>query len=102
MNENDICEGYDDLQNEDEDAFPDDCDVCPNDAEDDADGDGLCADVDACDYDADNDVFLPPKPYSKWILDESTWSWKAPTDYPDDGKQYTWNDNKGEWEEVTE
>ena len=52
-------------------------------------------------YDTDNDVFYGPKPYSKWILDESKWSWKAPTDMPDDGKQYTWNDNKGEWEEVS-
>ena len=53
-------------------------------------------------YDADNDVFIGPKPFSKWVLDESTWSWKAPTDMPDDDKSYTWNDNKGEWEEVTE
>ena len=53
-------------------------------------------------YDADNDVVMGPKPYSKWVLDESTWSWKAPTDMPDDDKSYTWNDNKGEWEEVTE
>ena len=53
-------------------------------------------------YDAENDVFIGPKPFSKWILDETTWSWKAPTDMPDDDKSYTWNDNKGEWEEVTE
>ena len=51
-------------------------------------------------YDTENDVFIPPKPYSKWVLDETTWQWKAPTDAPDDGKQYTWNDNKGEWEEL--
>ena len=53
-------------------------------------------------YDAENDVFIAPKPFSKWVLDETKWVWKAPTDYPDDGKSYTWNDNKGEWEEVTE
>ena len=51
-------------------------------------------------YDTENDVFYPAKPYSKWVLDETTWQWKAPTDAPDDGKQYTWNDNKGEWEET--
>ena len=53
-------------------------------------------------YDPDKDVFLPPKPFSKWVLDETKWVWKAPTDYPDDGKFYSWNDNKGEWEEVSE
>ena len=53
-------------------------------------------------YDPDKDVFLPPKPFSKWVLDETKWVWKAPTDYPDDGKFYSRNDNKGEWEEVSE
>ena len=48
------------------------------------------------------DVFYPPQPYSKWILDETKWVWKAPVDYPDDGKRYIWNDNTGAWEEVTE
>ena len=53
-------------------------------------------------YDSTNDVFIAPKPYSKWVLDEPTWSWKAPVDMPDDGKQYVWNDNTGAWEEVSE
>jgi hypothetical protein len=53
-------------------------------------------------YDADNDVFIAPKPYSKWVLNESTWTWEAPTPMPDDGKQYIWNDNTGAWEEVAE
>ena len=25
-----------------------------------------------------------------------------PEDMPDDGKEYIWNDNKGEWEEIVE
>ncbi len=53
-------------------------------------------------YDETNDVFIAPKPYASWILSESTWLWEAPEDYPDDGKSYIWNDNKGEWEEVEE
>ena len=53
-------------------------------------------------YDSDNDVFYAPKPYSKWVLNETTWTWEAPEEYPDDGKAYTWNDNKGEWEEIVE
>ena len=52
--------------------------------------------------DTENDVFYPPQPYSKWILDESKWIWKAPVDMPDDGKQYVWNDNTGAWEELAE
>ena len=53
-------------------------------------------------YDSENDVFYAPKPYSKWVLNETTWTWEAPEDYPDDGKDYIWNDNKGEWEEIVE
>ena len=53
-------------------------------------------------YDTENDVFYAPKPFSKWILNETTWLWEAPEAYPDDGKDYVWNDNKGEWEEVEE
>ncbi len=53
-------------------------------------------------YDTENDVFYGPKPYSKWILNETTWLWEAPEEYPDDGEQYVWNDNKGEWEQVEE
>ena len=53
-------------------------------------------------YDTENDVFYGPKPYTKWVMNETTWLWEAPEDYPDDGKDYIWNDNKGEWEEVEE
>ena len=51
-------------------------------------------------YDETNDVFISPKPYASWTIDESTWTWEAPEAYPDDGKDYVWNDNKEEWEEV--
>jgi hypothetical protein len=51
-------------------------------------------------YDEERDAFIPPKPFTKWILNENTCQWEAPAPYPDDGKNYVWNDNKGEWEEV--
>ena len=35
-------------------------------------------------------------------MNETTWLWEAPEAMPDDGKDYIWNDNKGEWEEVEE
>jgi hypothetical protein len=53
-------------------------------------------------YDAERDAFIPPKPFTKWILNEDTCLWEAPIPYPTDGKDYVWNDNKGEWEEVIE
>lgn len=50
-------------------------------------------------YDPIRDAFIPPKPYSKWVLDEETCDWVAPVAYPTDGKYYLWNDNIGNWEE---
>jgi hypothetical protein len=51
-------------------------------------------------YDEERDAFIPPKLFTKWILNEDTCKWEAPIPYPDDNKVYLWNDNKGEWEEV--
>jgi hypothetical protein len=52
-------------------------------------------------FDEGRNAFIPPKPYSKWILNEDTCNWKAPIEMPvEEGKFFTWNDNKGEWEEV--
>jgi hypothetical protein len=50
-------------------------------------------------YDPERDAFIAPKPYTKWVLNEETCIWEAPTPYPTDDKQYVWNDNRGEWEE---
>ena len=51
-------------------------------------------------FDEGRDAFIPPKPFSKWTLNEDTCQWEAPVAYPTDGERYTWNDNKGEWELV--
>lgn len=53
-------------------------------------------------YDATLDAFIPPQPYASWVLDEATCQWKAPVDYPTDGKRYTWNEETTSWDEVTE
>jgi hypothetical protein len=53
-------------------------------------------------YDPERDAFIAPQPFTKWILNEDTCQWEAPIPYPTDGKDYVWNDNKGEWEEVVE
>ena len=53
-------------------------------------------------YDVTNDVFIPPKPYDSWIIDEDTWSWKAPTPMPDDGNAYMWNEGTQSWDLIVE
>ena len=51
-------------------------------------------------YDEDRDAFIPKKPYASWILNETTCQWEAPVAYPDDGKDYTWNENNERWDIV--
>lgn len=53
-------------------------------------------------YDRGRDAFIPPKPYSRWVLNEQTCLWVAPTQYPEDGKIYRWDDTAGNWVEVPE
>jgi hypothetical protein len=53
-------------------------------------------------YDKERDVFIPPKPYNSWVLDEETCQYKAPIEMPKDDKLYSWNEDKLEWEEVIE
>lgn len=53
-------------------------------------------------YDSERDAFIPPKPFTKWVLNETTCQWEAPVAYPTDSKQYVWNDNRGEWEELND
>tara|TARA_R100001163_G_scaffold55272_1_gene42701 strand:+ start:1301 stop:1669 length:369 start_codon:yes stop_codon:yes gene_type:complete len=49
-------------------------------------------------YDETNDVFIAPKPYDSWVLDETKWIWKAPVDMPDDNKYYDWNEDTTSWD----
>ena len=50
-------------------------------------------------YNATNDVFYESQPYPSWILNETIWTWKAPTPYPKDGKIYLWNEETLSWDE---
>ena len=52
-------------------------------------------------YDPERDGFIPPKPYDSWELDEATCLWQAPIEYPADGGAYTWDEESGDWIEVT-
>ena len=52
-------------------------------------------------YDEDRDAFIPPKPYDSWTLNEDTCLWDPPVPYPDDGNTYTWDEDAGDWVEMT-
>ena len=48
-------------------------------------------------YDAERDAFIPPKPFDSWVLNEETCRWEAPTPYPEDGNDYTWDEETTSW-----
>jgi hypothetical protein len=52
-------------------------------------------------YDNTRDAFIPPKPFSSWILNENTCLYEAPTPMPTDDKMYSWNENTLSWVEIT-
>lgn len=51
-------------------------------------------------YDSQRDAFIPPQPYSGWLLDEQTCQWSPPTPYPTDGKSYYWDESSLSWVEI--
>lgn len=53
-------------------------------------------------YDDVIDGFIPPKPYSSWLLNTNTGLWEPPVPYPTDGKLYTWDEATQSWVEVSD
>lgn len=51
-------------------------------------------------YDATNDVFYAPQPYASWTLNQTSWTWEAPTPMPMDGKPYIWDEATTSWKEI--
>lgn len=51
-------------------------------------------------YDATLDAFIPPKPYPSWLLNTATCDWNAPVPYPNDGKEYYWDETTQSWVET--
>ena len=49
-------------------------------------------------YDSERNVFLLPKPYDSWKLNETTLNWEAPTPKPEYGF-YVWNEETQTWDE---
>ena len=53
-------------------------------------------------YDYGNDAFYSPQPYPSWTLNKTTYEWQAPIGYPNDGKDYIWNESSTSWKEITQ
>ena len=53
-------------------------------------------------YDPVRDAFYPQQPYPSWVLNEQTCLWESRVPYPDDGKQYRWNEDELCWDVVPE
>lgn len=51
-------------------------------------------------YDDAKDAFIPPQPYSSWVLNNTTCNWEAPVTQPDDGNMYIWNESTLSWDGV--
>ena len=52
-------------------------------------------------YDSTRDAFIPPKPYTSWILNEDTCLWESPTPMPTDDKSYKWDEETTSWLEIS-
>ena len=53
-------------------------------------------------YDGIRDAFIAPQTYPSWTLNEDTCRWEAPIAYPDDGKDYIWDEATTNWVEIEE
>lgn len=51
-------------------------------------------------YDSERDVFIPPKPFDSWLLNNDTLTWEAPVPYPQTNEMYQWNESILNWETV--
>ena len=51
-------------------------------------------------YDYIRDAFISPKPYSDWLLNETSCCWEPPIPYPNDGYLYKWDENTHNWKRV--
>ena len=47
-------------------------------------------------YHWDSHIFSPPKPYQSWTMHDDG-KWYPPIPYPNDGKQYYWDENTQTW-----
>ena len=48
-------------------------------------------------YSDELDAFIPPKPFSQWVLNATTCQWEPPFPEPDDGIDHVWSEELGDW-----
>jgi hypothetical protein len=50
-------------------------------------------------YNQELDIFLPPKPFNSWVLNEIKGEWEAPIERPEvtEGMVSIWNEENQEW-----
>ena len=49
-------------------------------------------------YDESNDVFYELQEFQSWSLNTDNWTIEPPIPFPNDGQQYLWNEEIGNWE----
>lgn len=52
-------------------------------------------------YDEYLDAFYMRKPFDSWVLNIESCLWEAPISYPQDGKNYQWDEPSVSWREQT-
>jgi hypothetical protein len=52
-------------------------------------------------FDENLDAFIAPQPFASWSLNEGTFTWEPPVALPEDGETYSWDEEAGNWSEVT-
>lgn len=50
-------------------------------------------------YDEVIDVFIPPKPFNSWVLNEKSYQWEPPKEMPSDG-DYVWIEKDLTWKKI--
>jgi hypothetical protein len=53
-------------------------------------------------YDEANDVFVAPKPFESWVLNNTTWLWEAPVAMPTEGGPFKWDEATQAWVAIQE
>ena len=48
-------------------------------------------------YDEQRDAFIPPQPFTSWVLNEDTCLWDCPVPMPADGQLYHWDEATTSW-----
>jgi len=49
-------------------------------------------------YDQTRNAFITTKPFTSWVLNETTCLYEAPIPYPTDGEMYQWNETDQQWD----